>query len=179
MAPQTTGQAGLAGRLDRALSWLEETFIGAALAFCAVLLFVNVLLRYLFRASVGWAEELTIFLVVWVVFVGASIAVRTRGHIAVDLLPLMLSPENRRRLQMLMLTLMLTFLAVFFYYSAGHTIRVYTFGQLMPALRGPMWLAYLAMPVGSLLMFIRTLQLLVQVAREAPEADAQAPDAPD
>lgn len=170
---------GMLSRADHALSWLENTFIGSALAFCALLLFVNVVLRYVFYASLGWAEELTIYVIVWVVFVGGSVAVRTRGHIAVDLLPLMLSPANRRRLQMLMLVLMALFLAVFLYYSAQHVLRVRALGQLMPALRAPMWLAYLAMPVGSLLMLVRTVQLLVEVALAKPEAGNSAPDMPD
>lgn len=166
----------LAVGADRALTLFETTFIGAGLAFCAVLLFVNVVLRYVFFASLGWAEELAIYIVVWIVFVGAAMAVRTRGHIAVDLLPLALSPENRRRLQFVALALMLVFLAVFFYYSTQHVLRVRALGQMMPALRAPMWLAYLAMPVGTALMFVRTVQLLATVVRERPK---ESPDGPD
>lgn len=175
MMPEGSRLEVFMDRADRALSWLETAFIGSALAFSAILLFVNVVLRYVFLASLGWAEEFAIFMVIWIVFVGASVAVRTQGHIAVELLPLLLSPANRRRLQMLMLTLMLVFLAVFFYYSAQHVIRVYSLNQLMPALRAPMWLAYLAMPVGSLLMFIRSTQLLIRVARSTSD-DSVAPD---
>lgn len=170
---------GLLARADRALAWLETAFIGSALAFCALLLFVNVLLRYVFFASLGWAEELSIYIVVWIVFVGASVAVRTRGHIAVDLLPLALAPANRRRLELLTLVMMLIFLAVFFYYSTQHVIRVHALGQLMPALRAPMWLAYLALPVGSLLMFIRTAQLFVHVARHRRQDGEEGFDVPD
>src|SRR5258706_12716479 len=73
---------------DRLLSRAEEIFVGAAMAFSAVLLFVNVVLRYWFLSPIAWAEELSLYLVVWMVFVGASVATRTRGHIAIDLLPL-------------------------------------------------------------------------------------------
>ena len=74
-------------RLDRALGLAEWGFIGAALAFTSALLFVNVFLRYVFLAPINWAEELTLYLMVWIVFVGGSVAVRTRGHMAIDLRP--------------------------------------------------------------------------------------------
>jgi C4-dicarboxylate transporter DctQ subunit len=150
-------------RADRALGWAENAFIGGALAFTSGLLFANVVLRYVFRAPIPWAEEVSIYLIVWIVFVGGSVAVRTRGHIAIDLLPLMLSPANRRRLAIAVAIVMLVFFAVFFHYSGVHTLRIRAGGQVMPVLQAPMWLTYLAMPVGSFLMGLRTAQALVRL----------------
>jgi TRAP-type C4-dicarboxylate transport system permease small subunit len=150
---------------DRLLSRAEEVFVGAALAFSAILLFVNVLLRYWFLAPISWAEELSLYLVVWIVFVGASVATRARGHIAIDLLALALSAANRRRLSLGAGVLVLVFLAFFTYYSAGHTARIHDSGQLTPVMLAPMWLAYLAMPAGGALMFLRAFQVWWRVYR--------------
>jgi C4-dicarboxylate transporter DctQ subunit len=158
-------------RADTVLGWLEEAFIGAALAFASALLFANVVLRYVFLAPIGWAEELSLYLIVWIVFIGASVAVRTRGHIAIDLLAVSLSPANRRRLRLATGAVVLVFLAVFFYYSALHTNRVRMSGQVTPVMLAPMWLTYLAMPVGSALMFLRACQLLLAVYRDTSEAE--------
>ena len=144
---------------DRLLSRAEEVFVGAAMAFSAALLFVNVVLRYWFLSPIAWAEELSLYLVVWMVFVGASVATRTRGHIAIDLLALALSPANRRLLSLGVGILMLVFLAFFVYYSAGHTLRIRDSGQLTPVMLAPMWLTYLAMPAGGALMFLRACQV--------------------
>lgn len=153
-------------RADRILSWIEIAFVGAALAFASALLFVNVVLRYVFFAPISWAEELSLYLIVWIVFIGSSVAVRTRGHIAIDLLPMMLSPANRQRLALAVAALMLIFLATFFYYSGLHVLRVQSSGQVTPVMQGPMWVTYLAMPVGSALMFLRTAQLVWRMLRE-------------
>lgn len=150
---------------DRLLSRAEEVFVGAAMAFSAVLLFVNVVLRYWFLAPISWAEELSLYLVVWIVFVGASVATRTRGHIAIDLLALALSPANRRLLSLAVGILMLVFLAFFTYYSAGHTLRIRASGQLTPVMLAPMWVTYLAMPAGGALMFLRACQVWWRVYR--------------
>ena len=147
-------------RLERALSFCESTFIGAALAVASLILFVNVILRYVFLSGLPWAEEVTMYLIVWVVFVGGSVIIRTFGHIRIDLLPLALSPPNVRRLRIFVSLLMIAFFAVFIYYSGLHTLRVMKIGQLTPVLEAPMWLTYLAMPVGCLLMGIRTGQVL-------------------
>lgn len=160
-------------RADRLLDWLEITFIGAALAFASALLFVNVVLRYVFLSPIAWAEEFSLYLLVWIVFVGASVAIRTRGHVAIDLVPRALSPVNRRRLALLVGTLVLIFLAVFFYYSAVHTLRTAASGQVTPIMLAPMWLTYLAMPVGSALMFLRTVQFLWSIVRGQPDVEAR------
>lgn len=157
-------------RADRFLCLVENIFIGGALAFTSALLFVNVALRYIFLLPLPWAEEVTIYLIVWIVFVGGSVAVRTRGHIAIDLLPLVLSQANRRRLAVAVSIVTVLFLAVFFHYSAAHTLRVAAAGQVMPVLQWPMWLAYLAMPVGSFLMGLRAVQALVLFLSKPIEA---------
>jgi C4-dicarboxylate transporter DctQ subunit len=164
---------------DRMLCWIEVAFVGAALAFASGLLFVNVVLRYVFLAPISWAEELSLYLVVWIVFIGSSVAVRTRGHIAIDLLPVLLSPANRRRLALAIATLMLIFLATFCYYSGLHVLRVRSSGQVTPVMLGPMWLTYLAMPVGSALMFLRTAQLVWRMLQEKTVSEHFAMDLQD
>jgi C4-dicarboxylate transporter DctQ subunit len=169
----------LLAQADRLLSRAEETFVGGALAFSSLLLFANVFLRYLFLAPISWAEELTLYLMAWIVFVGSSVAIRTRGHIAIDLLPLALSIPARRRLALAIAFMMLVFLAVFFFYSAEHTFRVRSVNQVMPVMQLPMWLAYLAMPVGSALMFLRASQLMWRLLRDGASGERFAMDLQD
>ncbi|MCY4546895.1 MAG: TRAP transporter small permease [Defluviicoccus sp.] len=161
-------------RLDRALSAVEAGFVAAAMAAASLLLFVNVILRYVFLSALSWAEEVTMYLIVWLVFVGGSVTLRMFGHISIDLLPLALPPGGARRLKLFVSCAMLIFFAAFFYYSGLHTLRVMTTGQLTPVLEAPMWLTYLAMPVGSLLMGIRTAQILYRTASAARD-DASRP----
>jgi C4-dicarboxylate transporter, DctQ subunit len=162
--------SALAGA-DRALGWLETTFIGAALAFSSVLLFANVVLRYVFLAPIAGVEEVCLYLLVWIVFVGSSVAMRTRGHVAIDLLPRALAPAHRRLLALFVGALILLFLAVFFYFSMAHTLSVKASGQVTPITQAPMWITYLAMPVGSALMFLRTAQFLWGILRSDPDAE--------
>ena len=159
--------------LDRALSAFEASFVALAMASASILLFVNVILRYVFLSALSWAEEVTMYLIVWLVFVGGSVTLRMFGHISIDLLPLALPPGGARWLKIFVSAAMVVFFAAFFYYSGLHTLRVMAAGQLTPVLEAPMWLTYLAMPVGSLLMGIRTAQILYRTLAAASEDAAR------
>ena len=97
-------------RLDRALFVCETTFVAVAIASASILLFVNVVMRYVFLAALSWAEEVTMYVIVWLVFVGGSVTLRTVGHISIDLLPLALSEAGARRLRIFVCAAMLVFL---------------------------------------------------------------------
>ena len=157
--------------LDLLLCRAEVFFVGSALAFTSLLLFVNVLLRYLLLRPIFWAEEVTLYLMVWIVFIGGSIIVRTRGHIAVDVLPLFLSHHKKRRLKVVAAGGSILFCLGLFYFSGQHVLRIQGSGQIMPATQAPMWLAYLAIPVGSVLMAIRMSQALILVLMRREEEE--------
>jgi C4-dicarboxylate transporter DctQ subunit len=161
---------GVMKKINAIMSWTEWTFIGGAMAFMSLLLFVNVIMRYVLLKPIAWADEVALYLLVWVVFIGGSVAIRTRGHIAIDLLPLILPPKARRWLAVAVQALTILFFIVFFWYSLQHTLRVRSIDQLTPILQAPMWLTYLAMPVGTFLMGLRSLQVLIEtLVHEGPE----------
>lgn len=70
--------------------------IALCLAAMVVLVFGNVVLRYLFNSGITQSEELSRWLLVWLTFLGAIIAVREHGHLGVDTLVRMLSPLGRK-----------------------------------------------------------------------------------
>ena len=73
-------------RVDDLLGWLEDAFMALATALLAVLLFTNVLLRYVFRNPFAWLEEGVVAVFVWLVFVGVSAAFRSHQHLRIDVL---------------------------------------------------------------------------------------------
>ena len=82
--------------LGLALSNVQLARGGFTIKFIGLTNFTNLLFgadRNIFLGSFKPATILG-----WIVFIGGSIAIRTRGHMAIDLLPLALSPANRRRL---------------------------------------------------------------------------------
>ena len=72
----------------------------AAIALClaamVVLVFGNVVLRYAFNSGIAVSEEVSRWLLVWLTFLGAIVALRQHAHLGVDMLVRALPPRGRR-----------------------------------------------------------------------------------
>ena len=145
-------------RLNQISDKTEKAFLAAALIVCSLLLFVNVVLRYIFLAPIYWAEEFVRYLMVWMVFIGASQVTLWGGHVAVDIVPRVLSKRGNAVLAFLVNVICIFFCVVLAYLSLKQMLRVMRAGQISPALEIPMWIAYLSIPAGTILMLARFIQ---------------------
>ena len=139
------------------LDTFEDLFCAVSLLTAAVVLFVNVVLRYLFSASTSWAEELIRYLMIWITFIGGSICVRRGAHIRMDFLLTMLPRSVAAALTRLVYLAAAGFCAALFWYSVRLVAFTVELHQTSPAMGVPMWIPYLAMPLGSALMTLRFL----------------------
>lgn len=77
-----------------------NSFLNAALAFSltsmAILVFGNVVLRYVFNSGITWSEEMSRFLFIWLTFIGAIGALKDKEHLGVDLLVKKLSDSVKK-----------------------------------------------------------------------------------
>src|SRR2546423_506890 len=96
----------MAGLLD-AYCGLLKVAIALCLAAMVVLVFSNVVLRYVFNSGIAMSEELSRWLLVWLTFLGAIVALRQHAHLGVDTLVRALPPRGRFICFMLSYLLML------------------------------------------------------------------------
>jgi TRAP-type C4-dicarboxylate transport system permease small subunit len=85
----------MARLLDAYCSVLKAA-IALCLAAMVVLVFGNVVLRYAFNSGIAVSEELSRWLLVWLTFLGAIVALRQHAHLGVDMLVRALPPRGRR-----------------------------------------------------------------------------------
>lgn len=137
-----------------------DCFAGACLSAMAIILFIQVILRYVFRSPLFWSEEMSRLLFVWLTFVGASAVLRRRMHIAVDIVPLSLSEKPRRILEMILLALLGVFSVAMLFY--GTMMAKQFWKMLTPALRLPRGLYFLAVSVGGLCLIVETFHQVLQ-----------------
>lgn len=173
----------------RVLDRLEEIIISVLIAAATSIIFVAVLHRYMAGASidlskwatahgltwfavptravfnwlsqldVSWIQELCIYMFVWMAKFGAAYGVRTGIHVGVDVLVNMVGPSNRKRVVMFGLLCGALFTGVIGSFGAYFVYHIYETGQRSNDLEAPMWIVYLAIPCGSLLMCFRFLQV--------------------
>jgi C4-dicarboxylate transporter DctQ subunit len=161
--------------LNRVLDRLEEWLIASFMAAATLIIFVAVLHRYSARLpavwdytshiDLAWAQELCIFLFIWMAKFGAAYGVRTGIHIGVDVLVNNAPPPWRRRLIVTGLMLGALFTAVIAVLGARWCLFMHESGQVTNDLEWPRWVAYLCIPLGSGLMCYRFVQATVRFLR--------------
>src|SRR4051794_904259 len=189
--------------LNRVLDHLEEWLIATMIAAATSLIFVAVLHRYgaglsidiakwaearnltllavparaafvwLAALDLSWAQELCIYMFIWMAKFGAAYGVRTGIHVGVDVLVNVLPGGSRRRVITFGLMCGALFTAIVCYFGAAFVSQMWQTGQQSNDLEVPMWLVYLAIPLGSGLMCFRFLQVAWAFARtgELPHHD--------
>jgi TRAP-type transport system small permease protein len=70
--------------------------VALCLAVMVVLVFGNVVLRYAFNSGIAVSEELSRWLLVWLTFLGAIVALRRHAHLGLDTLVRALPPRGRQ-----------------------------------------------------------------------------------
>jgi len=91
------------------------------LAAMVVMVFGNVVLRYVFNSGITMSEELSRWLFVWMTFLGAVLAVRDRGHLGSDMLVSRLGPTGKKACLVAGLLLMLVINALLLQGSLAQT----------------------------------------------------------
>jgi C4-dicarboxylate transporter DctQ subunit len=138
----------------------EKGFLAWAIIVSSLLLFVNVIMRYVFLLPIYWAEEFVRYLMVWMIFIGASQVTLWGGHVAVDIVPRILSKRSNAILAFIVNGICIVFCIFLAYLSLKQMLRVKGAHQISPAMELPMWIAYLSIPAGTVLMLIRFIQQL-------------------
>ena len=172
--------------LDRLEEWIIATLIAAA----TVLIFLAVIHRYgtglsidlakwgdahsvpvipviardiytwLVSLDVSWAQELCIYMFIWMAKFGAAYGVRTGIHVGVDVLVNLLPPKNRKSVILFAILCGAFFTAIIAVFGIIFVSGMYSTGQQSNDLEAPMWIIYLAIPLGSALGARRELQEL-------------------
>jgi C4-dicarboxylate transporter DctQ subunit len=161
--------------VNRLLDRLEEWLIASFMAAATLIIFVAVLHRYSARLpavwdytshiDLAWAQELCIFLFIWMAKFGAAYGVRTGIHIGVDVLVNNATPRTRKRLIVTGLALGALFTAVIAVLGARWCLFMYQSGQVTNDLEWPRWVVYLCIPLGSGLMCYRFVQAIARFLR--------------
>jgi len=150
---------GLGALLDRGLTLLEEIIISVGLAAATLLLFANVVARYVFSSGFSWVLETVQYLFAWVVLIGAAHGVKASIHLGIDVVVEKLPLRWQRWVALLAWALCFGFVVSVLILSVEYTIKIHAWGDLTLDLQIPQWIPYLAIPTGLTLMAIRFLQV--------------------
>jgi TRAP-type C4-dicarboxylate transport system permease small subunit len=153
------------------LTWAAEQSCLLAVLVMTGLTLIQVVLRYIFRSPLVWTEEASVFLMIWMTFVGAGVAMRRGAHIAMTLLVERFPPGLSRGFIALARLLMLAFLAVVAW--QGWLLAMSVGGQRSPALAVPMTWPYLTMPLGAAFMGLQLIAVMLESSASEASGDLE------
>jgi C4-dicarboxylate transporter DctQ subunit len=143
------------GIIDR----LEEILISVLLGVATILVFAQVVARYVFNAGITWAPELVQHLFLWTVMIGASYGFKHGVHLGVDVLMKKLPPAPRRIMALVAVVISLGFSMYMAYLSFFYVRDAYKMELITVDLQVPQWIPNLALPFGFTLISIRLVQV--------------------
>jgi len=153
--------------VKRSFLWMEDHFeevlLVVTLSAMTGLIFGQTLLRFSIGKTPSWTQELAQFLQVYFVYLGASYAIKMDAHIRVTfigkIIPLFL--RNTFEITSYFCFIVFCFILIYWGFPLCNDIR--NFNQVSAAMRLPMYIPYLALPLGGIIMSFRLIQKISQI----------------
>lgn len=150
----------------KAIQRIEEAVLSFSILAIAVLTIANVIGRSIFNSSLAATEELSQFLIVIVTFVGLSYAVSQARHIRMTALYDALGPRTRKALMLIICVTTSALMFFLAYHALQYVLIMARLGSVSPVLQVPLYIVYLAAPIGFTLAGLRYAATTVRNLRE-------------
>ena len=142
------------------INFTVKHILNLILAILTAVVFAQVIFRFAINQPLAWTEELAIYCLVWITFLGAAYALSLKAHIAVDFFTSLFPLFIRKVLYTLAVLVSVTFYGILVY--QGYILTMHSMTQLSPVLRFPMGWVYSVIPISGLLLLINLLHVFVK-----------------
>jgi TRAP-type C4-dicarboxylate transport system permease small subunit len=150
------------------LMWVIERTLAYAFIVAVGLNFFNVVGRYGFGITILSADELQIFIMVFMAFLGAAVVAWRGQHLRMDVLVNALPAQLRQLLRIVELAVIAVLASFVLWNSTYYANQMFTFGRVSDMGRVPMWIPHGAVAAGfGLIAFVACLRL-VQIVTGCP-----------
>ena len=154
------------------MNLVEDIFLGVGFIVIIAITFLQVIMRVVVNNSLSWSEELVRYVYIWLCWVGVSLAERRNEHIQLTFITDRF-PQKTQKVIGICVSLILIVLSCWLIYQGVMLVdTLRDAGSTSIALKIPMHLVYLSMPVGMLLFGVRVVAKLVHQLRDFGKAEA-------
>ncbi len=121
-----------------------------------LLVFANVVLRYVFNSGIFWSEEVALVLEVWFIFLSLGLGVKHRLHFSINLMPRDKMPAAlNRALDLLSDVIFICIGVIMIVY--GSKLVQFTMRSIMPATKWPAGILYLVLPLAGFVVIVEAI----------------------
>jgi len=143
-----------------------EQALALAFVFAVCLNFANVIGRYVFGRSILGADEVQIYIMVYIAFLGAALATWRRVHLRMDVLVQRLPRAAKATLATLELALVLVLALLVLYVSSNYVEQMAGLDARSQNAGIPMWIPHSAILLGFGLIAVLSILQIVQLFRK-------------
>lgn len=142
--------------------FIIESIIAVFFAIMVILLFAEVISRFIFNFPIMWSEEIGRYLFIWIVYLGSSIAFIKKKHLRVDFLVRKINKPYDSYLEFILLSMIMIFL--FFVFINGlKYIGIYWNTQAYSTKYIKLGWVYASIPIGSFFMVLNIFRVLIPI----------------
>ncbi len=150
-------------QIDNLLATLEKFFLVVAVTVMTLVVFFDFVLRETVASGFIWAKELAAFLMIWVGFVGASLATKENKHLVVGI-PEKLFPKKILPYVSLFVNLVVFSVTLFIaYLGYEYVSETKVFAETSLVLKIPLWIVQVIIPASLIVIAFRFIGIAVQI----------------
>ncbi|MBN2643888.1 MAG: TRAP transporter small permease [Desulfuromonadaceae bacterium] len=149
-------------KIDRYLELFSTTVMVLTMTVATLVAFVNVVLRYLFNASLTWAGELTSYLFIWSALFGAAYGFKIGMHLGVTVVIQKLPPKVAKWVLSFSLLIIFGYLVCLIVWGYDFVMFNHMLEMVSVDLQISYWIIYICVPIA---MFIAAYQVLLKLIK--------------
>ena len=153
------------------LDKIEEYICAVCIVVMTLLVFANVLSRYVLHMSLSFSDEITTNLFILLSMMGAAIATKRRAHLGLTILTDAVSPGTKKFLLTAGFAIGTVFCAALCWYGIEMVRHQINLGQVTPTMQWPEWIFGTFIPFGAVFLTIRFAQATIEEAKAPLETE--------
>ncbi|MDD3794401.1 MAG: TRAP transporter small permease [Lachnospiraceae bacterium] len=133
-----------------------------------IIVFVQVIMRYIMGHSISWSEELTRYMFVGMIYMGVNLGIRDEIQIKIDVVDMIFKGKALKMIKVLQYVI--TLIAIAAGIVGSYYLVKVGFRATSPSLHMPMWMMYIVFPIGFFLDFIEVIRrIMIEAGKEVTQ----------
>ena len=147
----------------RTINKVISRFTNLLLIIMTLAVFAQVIFRFVLEQPLAWSEELSRYLMIWITFLGASLAIEKKAHPIIEVAVGVLPGRIRQVVQVIAILSSCVFYTLLVYFGSQFAVR--SFYQLTPAMGLPIGYVYLIIPISGFLLLLSSFAEIEKILK--------------
>lgn len=147
----------------KGIDCMTNAMITITFSMLCIIIFAQVVTRYVLSLSLPWAEEIGRFLFLALSYLGITVGMKRHAHLRVDILLLYMPSSMKKFFEIIAELICALFFLFIVYEGTSMTMKVYRIDQLAVSIPLPIWIVWACIPFSSFLTLLQCLKNIYEI----------------